>query len=71
MTLFLLATSPDYLGYTSQIMTEMLFVFLMMLGTFFLVCRKSTITNLLVAGIVFALDCLVRPQVVLLPALLC
>lgn len=66
----LLATSPDYIGYTSRVMSEMLSTCSMLGAIALLLLGQGTgVLRLFGSGLVWGLSCLVRPQVILLPAI--
>ncbi len=62
---FVLAVYPNYIFYSSLLLSEILMLFLIMLGTWLLISR-----HIWGAAIIFGLATLVKPQVVFLPILL-
>ncbi|NKB19982.1 MAG: glycosyl transferase [Alphaproteobacteria bacterium] len=65
----LLAIYPNNIAYIPLLLTETYFTFLMLLGIYLVVVRR-TLLYLLLAGIVFGLLVLTKPQAVFVPAFL-
>ncbi|NJN99763.1 MAG: glycosyltransferase family 39 protein [Anaerolineales bacterium] len=70
VTLLILAFYPDHIAYTSLLASEILFLFLFLLGVVLLIAPGPKIGLAVIAGIVFGLACLVKPQALLVPAIL-
>lgn len=70
ITLLILAFYPDQIAYSSLLASEILFLFLFLGGVALLTAPKHKIGLALAAGIVFGLAGLVKPQVMLVPAIL-
>lgn len=70
VTLLILAFYPDHILYTSLLASEILFLFLFLLGITLLITPGPKIGLAFIAGIIFGLACLVKPQVILVPAIL-
>jgi hypothetical protein len=66
--MLLLAIYPDHIAYSSLLATEILFLFLLLLGVALLLLKNNAWT-VFSAGIVFGLAGLVKPQVIVVPAL--
>lgn len=69
VTLLILSFYPNHIAYTSLVATESLFLFLLLAGISLLIAPGRKIAFAGVAGIIFALACLVKPQAVIIPAL--
>jgi 4-amino-4-deoxy-L-arabinose transferase-like glycosyltransferase len=67
LTLLILAFYPNHIAYSSLVASESLFMFLMLLGVALLLLENSRLLMALLAGAVFGLACLVRPQLLPLP----
>ena len=65
----LLTIYPNHVAYTSFILTEIYFTFLLLLGVYLYVSRRGWIW-VLVSGVIFGLATLTKPQIVFLPGLL-
>lgn len=65
----LLTVYPNHVAYTSFILTEIYFTFLLLFGVYLYVTRNAWI-SVLACGVVFGLATLTKPQVVFLPSLL-
>lgn len=70
LTLLILAFYPDHIFYTTLLATEILFLFLLFLNVFLLINATSRLRWLIAAGIVGGLACLVKPQALLVPAVI-
>ena len=68
LTLLILAFYPNHIAYSSLVASESLFMFLMMLGVALLLLESRRWLLSVLAGAVFGLACLVRPQLLPLPA---
>jgi hypothetical protein len=60
--LLILVLSPNQLSYTSLIMSETLFTFLVLLGFWLVLVAKPGLLVDVIAGFVFGYACLVKPQ---------
>jgi len=69
ITLLVLSFYPNYIAYCSLLLSETLFLFLLLLGTMLLMEGKQGLWLNLAAGSVFGLTCLVKPQAIFLPAI--
>jgi len=67
LTLLLLAFYPNHIAYTSLVASEILFTFLMLLGIALLLVADRRFPVAVLAGVVFGLACLARPQLLLAP----
>jgi len=67
LTLLLLAFHPNHIAYTSLVASESLFMFLMLLGIAVLLIARSRFLMAILAGAIFGLACLVRPQLLPIP----
>jgi 4-amino-4-deoxy-L-arabinose transferase-like glycosyltransferase len=65
----LLALYPNNVAYTPLLLTEIYFTFLLLLAVYIYITKSSTLWVLL-AGLVFGLAALTKPQVLFLPGLL-
>jgi len=65
----LLTIYPNNIAYVPLILTETYFTFLMVLGSYLLVVRRTAL-NLIAAGLVFGLMALTKPQSVFVPGFL-
>ncbi|MBA4141424.1 MAG: glycosyltransferase family 39 protein [Nitrosospira sp.] len=65
----LLTIYPNHIGYIPFTLTEIYFTFLLLLGTYIYIARQGWVW-VLVAGLVFGLAALTKPQVVFLPSFL-
>jgi hypothetical protein len=65
----LLAIYPNNIAYTSLLLTETYFTFLMLLGCYLFIVRR-TLPYLVVAGLVFGFMALTKPQAILVPGFL-
>lgn len=70
ITLLILAFYPDHIAYSSLLASEILFLFLLLLGVALLIKPRLGTGLAGAAGIIFGLACLVKPQVILVPAIL-
>lgn len=70
ITLLILSVYPNFIFYSSILVTELLFLFLFLLGTYLLLISKNKSWILIPAGIVLGLMCLVKPQGFVLPVIL-
>jgi len=70
LTILILAFHPNHIAYTSLLATEILFLFLLMLAIALVLLEKREPYGSFVAGVVFGLACLVKPQAVFVPAVL-
>jgi len=68
LTLLLLTFYPNHIAYSSLVASEILFTFLMLLGIAVLLLADTRFLMSLLAGAIFGLACLVRPQLLPLPA---
>jgi 4-amino-4-deoxy-L-arabinose transferase-like glycosyltransferase len=69
ITLLGLTFYPDHLAYTSLISSEILFLFLLLAGVSLLLISRASVALALVAGFVFGLAILIKPQAVFVPAI--
>ena len=69
MTLLILSFYPNHIAYTSMLASEILLLFLLLLGITLLIVLHHRLWLAIGAGVVFGLACLVKPQVIFLPAL--
>jgi len=73
MTLLVLALYPNHIAYSSLLASEILFVYLLLLGIAILLIKQRNDHQIakwtFVSGIVFGLACLVRPLALFVPAL--
>ena len=69
-SLFILALYPNHISYSAEIMSETLFLFLFMMGAYFLFKSERIGLNLFISGLVFGFATLVKSQVIFLPGLL-
>lgn len=67
-TLLLLGFYPDHIAYSSLLATEILFLFLLLLGVALLL-PDPTCRTMLGAGVVLGLACLVKPHAIAVPGL--
>jgi len=65
----LLAIYPNNIAYTSLLLTETYFTFLMLLGCYLFIVRR-TLPYLVVAGLVFGFMALTKPQAIFVPGFL-
>jgi len=71
MTLLVLALYPNHIAYSSLLAGESLFLFLLLLAVALLLIAPTSRLWLFVAsGVIFGLACLVKPQAILIPALI-
>ena len=66
---FLLTIYPNNIAYTSFILTEIYFTFLLLLGAYLYIARRGWIW-LFLSSLVFGLATLTKPQIIFLPVLL-
>lgn len=69
ITLLVLTFYPDHLAYTALLSTEILFLFLLLAGLALLLLSRANGILAWVAGLVFGLAVLVKPQVIFVPAI--
>ncbi|SEN11274.1 Dolichyl-phosphate-mannose-protein mannosyltransferase [Nitrosospira multiformis] len=69
LSLLLLTIYPNHIAYTSLLLTEVYFTFLLLLGIYLYIVQRGWIWILL-SGLVFGLATLTKPQVLFLPGLL-
>ncbi|ODT70104.1 MAG: glycosyl transferase [Nitrosomonadales bacterium SCN 54-20] len=69
LSVLLLTLYPNHAAYTSFILTEIYFTFLLLLGVYLYITRSHWLW-VWICGIVFGLAALTKPQVVFLPGLL-
>ena len=67
LTLLILTFYPNHIAYSSLVASEILFTFLMLLGIAVLLLAESRFIMAVLAGVIFGLACLVRPQLLPLP----
>jgi 4-amino-4-deoxy-L-arabinose transferase-like glycosyltransferase len=67
LTLLLLSFYPNHIAYTSLVASEILFTFLMLLGVALLLVADRRFPLAVLAGVVFGLACLARPQLLPVP----
>ncbi len=70
ITLFTLSIYPNHIAYTSILSTEILFLFLLLSGTYLFLILKKSAWGLVASGIIWGLMCLVKPQGFFIPVLL-
>ncbi|MFQ5610896.1 MAG: glycosyltransferase family 39 protein [Anaerolineae bacterium] len=68
-TLLILSFYPDHIAYSSLLASEILFLFLLLLGVTLLLAARQRFWLGLPSGLVFGLACLVKPQAVFIPAI--
>jgi len=66
-TLLILSFYPNHIAYCSLVGSEIIFVFLLLLGVLLLISSGRKAWLVPVSGIVFGLACLVKPQTILVP----
>jgi hypothetical protein len=69
ITLALLAIHPNHIAYTSLMMSEILFLFLLMLGVALQLESAGRIGRMAMAGVVYGAAVLVKPQAIFVPAI--
>jgi 4-amino-4-deoxy-L-arabinose transferase-like glycosyltransferase len=69
ITLLILSFYPDHIAYSSLLASEILFLFLLLLGLTLLIIPPHRLGWAFASGVVFGFACLVKPQVILIPAL--
>jgi 4-amino-4-deoxy-L-arabinose transferase-like glycosyltransferase len=69
LSILLLTIYPNHIAYTSFLLTEIYFTFLLLLGVYLYITRPGWIW-VVASGLVFGLATLTKPQVVFLPGLL-
>jgi len=69
ITLLVLSFYPNHIAYCSLLLSETLFLFLLLLGTMLLIEAKHGLWLALASGTVFGLTCLVKPQAIFIPAI--
>jgi len=67
LTLLILSFYPNHIAYTSLVASEILFLFLVLLGAALLLTANPRLTRIVLSGAVFGLTTLVRPQALFLP----
>ncbi|MEO8992696.1 MAG: glycosyltransferase family 39 protein [Nitrosospira sp.] len=67
--ILLLTIYPNHIAYTSFILTEVYFTFLLLLGVYLYISRRDWLWIFL-SGLVFGLATLTKPQILFLPGLL-
>jgi 4-amino-4-deoxy-L-arabinose transferase-like glycosyltransferase len=70
ITFLILAFYPNHIAYSSLLVSESLFVFLLLLAAALLVTLNYGFWSALAAGPVFGLACLVKPQAIIVPAVI-
>lgn len=70
LTVIVLAFYPNHIAYTSLLATEIPFLFLLLLGIALLYLENKTLPLAVAAGVVFGLGALVKPQTLLVPAII-
>jgi len=70
VTLFILAVYPNHIAYSSILATEILFLFLLLCGAYLLLISNNRIWILVIAGIIWGMMCIVRPQGFFIPLIL-
>jgi 4-amino-4-deoxy-L-arabinose transferase-like glycosyltransferase len=72
MTVLTLAFYPNHIAYSSLLVTESLFLFLLLLGiALLLMAPKPRHWTAFASGVVLGLACLVKTQAILVPAIIC
>lgn len=69
LTLLILSFYPNHIAYNSLLASEILFLFLVLMGIVLLLGLKDRFWLAIALGVVFGLACLVKPQVILIPAI--
>jgi 4-amino-4-deoxy-L-arabinose transferase-like glycosyltransferase len=69
VTLLILSFYPDHIAYSSLLSSEILFLFLLLLGITLLIGPRYRLWLAFASGVVFGLACLVKPQIIFVPAL--
>ena len=69
VTLLILSFYPNHIAYSSLLASEILSLFLLLLGILLLIVLHHRLWLAVGAGAVFGLACLVKPQAIFLPAL--
>ena len=69
ISVFLLAIYPNNIGYTATLLSELFFTFLILLGLYIHIARKSIIWTA-TSGLIFGFSALTKPQFIFLPAIL-
>jgi 4-amino-4-deoxy-L-arabinose transferase-like glycosyltransferase len=70
ITLLVLTFYPNHIAYSSLLVNESLFVFLLLLAIALLVALNYGLWPAFAAGLVFGLACLVKPQAAFVPAVM-
>jgi 4-amino-4-deoxy-L-arabinose transferase-like glycosyltransferase len=70
-TLLILAFYPDQIAFTSILASETLSAFTLLLGILLLLDKRLSVGRAAWSGFVLGLACLVRPHVVIVPAIVC
>lgn len=70
ITLFILTVYPNHIAYSSILATEILFLFLLLCGAYLLLISNNRIWMLVIAGIIWGMMCMVRPQGFFIPLIL-
>lgn len=69
ITLLILSFYPDQIAYSSLLASEILFLFLLLLGVSLLLAPRHKLWLAVAAGASFGLACLIKPQAILVPAM--
>lgn len=69
LSVLLITLYPNNAAYVPMLMTEVYFTFLVLLGAYIFISRKGWFWYVL-AGLIFGLACLTKPQVLFLPGLI-
>ncbi len=69
ITVLILVFYPEHIAYTSLLSTEVLFLFLLLVGITLLIIPNRKLWLACGAGFVFGLACLVKPQAIFIPAI--
>lgn len=69
ITLLILSFYPNHIAYSSLLASEILFLFLLLLGLSLLMMTNHRFRLALGSGIIFGLACLVKPQAIFIPAI--
>ncbi len=69
ITLLTLSIYPNHIAYSSILATEILFLFLLLAGSYLFLIIRKRLWSLVSSGIVWGLMCLVKPQGFFIPVL--
>ncbi|MCK4511952.1 glycosyltransferase family 39 protein [bacterium] len=70
-TLLILAFYPDQIAFTSILASETLSAFTLLLGILLLLDERLSVRRAALSGFVLGLACLVRPHMIIVPAIVC